>query len=208
VNDPKADRNASWFVTNGLLTVEMVAGRVQTGLDSWEPRLAALVPVAGEAGHYDTPTYASFRGVATYEGRDNIAPDRTGQVVSTSINSLGVVSSTVPVTSAVMLAAYDGVGGHNIAAPFWEFLNRQGKVLENGRYVDRPIFGDWVFVMGRPITEPYWANISVGERELWTLVQLFERRVLTYTPTNAPEWQVEMGNVGLHYYLWRYGTGF
>ena len=37
------------------------------------------------------------------------------------------------------------------------------------------------------------------------LVQIYERRVLTYTPANPPEWQVEMGNVGRHYYLWRHG---
>jgi plastocyanin len=38
------------------------------------------------------------------------------------------------------------------------------------------------------------------------LVQAFERRVLTYTPANSPAFQVEMGNVGRHYYLWRYGN--
>jgi hypothetical protein len=36
------------------------------------------------------------------------------------------------------------------------------------------------------------------------LVQPFERRVLTYTPSNAPAWRVEMGNIGRHYYEWRY----
>jgi hypothetical protein len=29
--------------------------------------------------------------------------------------------------------------------------------------------------------------------------------VLTYTPANAPPWQVQFGNVALHYYQWRYG---
>ena len=37
------------------------------------------------------------------------------------------------------------------------------------------------------------------------LVQPFQRRVLTYSPDNPSGWQVEMGNVGRHYYLWRYG---
>jgi WD40 repeat protein len=36
------------------------------------------------------------------------------------------------------------------------------------------------------------------------LVQLFERRVLTYTPANSAEFKVEMGNVGQHYFQWRY----
>src|SRR5688572_17506398 len=30
VNDPNGDRNSKWFVTNGLLTVELIAGRIQT----------------------------------------------------------------------------------------------------------------------------------------------------------------------------------
>jgi photosystem II stability/assembly factor-like uncharacterized protein len=204
VNDPNADPASPWFVTNGLLTVEMVAGRVQTGLDRWEPRPPCFLPVAGDAGPSDQPSYASFRGVASYESGNNRAEDRTGQNVTQSIDAAGGIGSDVPTTTA-RLARYDPEGGHNIAAPFWEFLNRRGPVLENGRLVERPILGDWVFVMGRPITEPYWMRVHVGNRSLWVLVQLFERRVLTYTPSNAPEWQVEMGNVGLHYYLWRYG---
>lgn len=36
------------------------------------------------------------------------------------------------------------------------------------------------------------------------LIQLFERRVLTHTPSNPDEWRVEMGNTGKHYYIWRY----
>ena len=36
------------------------------------------------------------------------------------------------------------------------------------------------------------------------MIQAFERRVLTYVPTNVPGFQVEMGNIGLHYYDWRY----
>jgi hypothetical protein len=37
------------------------------------------------------------------------------------------------------------------------------------------------------------------------LVQLFERRILTYTPGNPRGFEVEMGNVGQHYHRWRYG---
>jgi hypothetical protein len=37
------------------------------------------------------------------------------------------------------------------------------------------------------------------------LLQCFERRCLTYTPGNPDGWQVEAGNVGRHYYEWRYG---
>lgn len=36
------------------------------------------------------------------------------------------------------------------------------------------------------------------------MVQVFERCVLTYTADNPPAFQVEMGNIGVHYYRWRY----
>ncbi len=65
---------------------------------------------------------------------------------------------------------------------------------------------DWVRVLGLPITEPYWVKAKIGGVEKDVLVQLFERRVLTYTPSNPPGWQVEMGNVGRHYWECRYGA--
>ena len=44
----------------------------------------------------------------------------------------------------------------------------------------------------------------VGGIQHQVLVQVFERRVLTYTPSNPDGWKVEAGNVGQHYYTWRY----
>ena len=77
-------------------------------------------------------------------------------------------------------------------------------VFENGRYGQGAIL-DWLFVVGRPISEPYWARVKVAGVEKDVLMQAFERRVLTYTPDNPAEWRVEMGNVGQHYLRWRYG---
>jgi hypothetical protein len=48
--------------------------------------------------------------------------------------------------------------------------------------------------------------VKVGGQPRDVLVQCFERRCLTYTPDNDPTWQVEAGNVGQHYYIWRYGA--
>jgi hypothetical protein len=48
--------------------------------------------------------------------------------------------------------------------------------------------------------------VLVGGVARDVLIQCFERRCLTHTPSNPPGWQVEAGNVGLHYYRWRYGT--
>jgi len=58
---------------------------------------------------------------------------------------------------------------------------------------------------GYPIAEAYWTNVNVAGTPHLVLLQCFERRCLTYTPDNAPGWQVEAGNVGQHYYRWRHG---
>lgn len=212
VNDPNADRTSPWFITNGLLTVEMVAGRVQIGIDKWEPRAPSQVPVAGDGDRYsnpEAPSYAAFRSVTSYENGNHTAPNRVGQTVTQSIDAQGSIGTGVPATATVSLAMYDAASGHNIAAPFYDFLNRIGKIAENGSsiYTVGPIFPDWIFVMGHPISEPYWSRVRVGGQDEWVLIQLFERRVLTYTPNHDPIWRVEMGNVGLHYYIWRYGEG-
>src|SRR5205085_12057270 len=36
------------------------------------------------------------------------------------------------------------------------------------------------------------------------LIQPFQRRVLTYVPSFPAGWRVQMGNIGQHYYDWRY----
>ena len=36
------------------------------------------------------------------------------------------------------------------------------------------------------------------------LIQPYERRVLTYVPTAPEGFKVQMGNIGQHYYAWRY----
>jgi hypothetical protein len=94
--------------------------------------------------------------------------------------------------------------GYNIPQVFWSYLNAAGTVYEGGSY-RRSTLIDWVFTLGYPISDPYWAKVKVGGKDRDVLVQAFERRVLTYDPANPAGWQVEMGNVGRHYYLWRYG---
>src|SRR5207249_2197829 len=101
------------------------------------------------------------------------------------------------------MAAYDAVTKHNVPAVFRDWTAQSGTVLENGRYVQGSLL-DPLYVLGRPLTEPYWADVLVAGKQTTVLVQLFERRALTYNPNNAPEWRVEMANVGRAYFDWRY----
>ncbi len=62
--------------------------------------------------------------------------------------------------------------------------------------------------MGLPITEAYWSRFTVAGVSREVLVQAFERRILTFTPSNPAQYQVEMGNVGRHYFTWRYSSRY
>ncbi|MEZ4569699.1 MAG: hypothetical protein R2849_05100 [Thermomicrobiales bacterium] len=67
------------------------------------------------------------------------------------------------------------------------------------------MFESPLFATGRPVAEAYWAEVLIAGAPTDVLMQCFERRCLTYNPSNPDGWQVEAGNVGLHYYDWRYG---
>jgi hypothetical protein len=53
--------------------------------------------------------------------------------------------------------------------------------------------------------EPARIGVAGDPAPVEVLVLCFERRCLTFTPDKAPGWRVESGNVGRHYYEWRYG---
>lgn len=91
-------------------------------------------------------------------------------------------------------AAFVPQTGHNIPDRFWTYL--QGMPAGYGY--------EWTYVVGYPITEAYWTQMTVGGRHYAVLIQAFQRRVLTYVPGFAPEWQIQQGNVGQHYLDWRY----
>ncbi|HZG69294.1 MAG TPA: hypothetical protein VEZ12_21350, partial [Herpetosiphonaceae bacterium] len=195
ITDWQRDRANPWFVTNGLLVREMIEGRVQIGDAEFMGRAPADVAIAGDASDPRAPTYASLAGLL-----DRV-PDRTGETAGLLLRRDG---STAPAAARpeTRLAHYVPETGHNIAQVFWEFLQSRGPVGDGSR---QDVLIDWVFAMGYPISEPYWTRVTVGGVEQDVLLQAFQRRVLTYTPSNPAGWQVEMGNVGRHYYQWRYG---
>jgi hypothetical protein len=80
---------------------------------------------------------------------------------------------------------------------------------EDGKLVlwERAPLVEWATTIGLPVAEPYWAQVPVGGQVKWVLMQPFERRVMTYTPDNAAEFRVEMGNIGQHYRAWRHPDG-
>jgi hypothetical protein len=199
ITDWSRDRNNAWFVTNGLLVKELIEGQLQIGDAEFIKRAPAAIAVAGDADYAQAPTYASF---AQHTARVN---DRTGQLATATLRrdgSTGTMPAANVPQDAARLAHYVSETGHNIPQVFWDFLNARGPV-GSGQQQDTLV--DWVFAMGYPVSEPYWTKVKIGGVERDVLVQAFQRRVLTYTPSNPEGWKVEMGNVGRHYYTWRYG---
>ncbi len=204
ITNSSADPAGTYFVTNGLLVTEMVSGRVQEGNTKFRETVAAQTPVAGDATGNPGPTYRSFQGVASLN-LDHRSPQRLGEGVGATLDRVGTVGEDAALLGryGVRIGQYDTRLGHNIPDVFWTFMNRVGPVYQNESFSDGPVI-NWLSTMGLPLTEAYWAQVMVGGQTRDVLIQLFERRVLTYTPANPAAFQVEMGNVGAHYYAWRY----
>jgi hypothetical protein len=207
INDPFGDPASPWFVTNGLLVKELVGGRVQLSADPYDVdwREPADVPVAGNPRGANplAPSYGDFAPITTLDNGYG-DPRRTGERVSATLGRGGVLGSRAELARPeTELVVYNIQTNHNIPRVFWNFMGQQGPVLEDGQ-VRTAALMDWLFVLGLPISDPYWVQARIGERDADVLVQLFERRVLTYVPDNPAGYQVEMGNVGQHYFQWRY----
>jgi hypothetical protein len=209
INNP-SERSVQNGVTNGLLVVELVSGHLKKGNDPYDfdYRQPANVPVAGnpKGDNPNGPTYATFVNLATFDNNGYKDPNRLNQRIGTTLDGGGNLAfrqdlaDTHPETAIVQ---YNSITGHNIPNVFWDFMNMQGPVVEGNAISNRPVV-DWLFAMGLPITDAYWTRAKIGAAEKDVLVQLFERRVLTYVPDNPAGYKVEMGNVGQHYFQWRY----
>lgn len=207
VNDPDADPGDPWFVTSGLLTRELISGQIQIGDDDFlDTGEGASIHVAGD--HLTPfPQYRHLAGIV-----DQGQPDRTGETADNILTPDGVDTGSPqpndPDAEFVHHVIYEGPDGsdvgYNIPRAFWDYLNAPGTVYdeEGDPTTAEPLFS-WIYVMGFPIADPIWVEVPVGGEPQWVLIQPFERRVLTYTPSNSDEWQVEMGNIGQHYRDWR-----
>ncbi len=208
ITDPTKNPDDAYYVSRGLLVKEMVTGLVQVGNNANQNRGPAQEAVAGDpaAGNAECPRYANF---AAWSFPNHTVGNQTGTSANESLSANGT-RGTAANAYNVTKAYFVPETGHNIASPFWSYLNKTNEpVLDpnTGAHTTGALFNPWTAVVGFPITEPYWVKARVGGTLKDVLVQLFERRALTYTPSNSTAYQVEMGNVGQHYYQWRYSPG-
>lgn len=203
INDPDADANANWYVTTGLLVVEMVYGHYQVGDNEVDDSpTPADRPILDVVGDEVVPTYAEIQST----GLDIAEPIPEGNSITQTIVDGSVVSQEefqeYNVVSEVIVE--NGSTEHAIASVFWEFMTSEGVIWQDGDFLTDVLFVEPYFAIGYPITEAYWVTADVDGAETDILWQCFERRCLTYTPSNEPGWEVEASNVGVHYYEWRY----
>jgi len=198
INDPTGDPNTAWYVTNGLLPVELMTGRMQTGYSRFEFRGPAQVTAIGDPGQF--PTYADLLPLYQVPGTSGPNSGDVGRPATGFLNPGGKVTGFNDFASDPATVLND----QGVARAFVDFQNNQGLVYEGGRYAQSKVF-DPLYVFGKPVTGAYWVKVKVGGVERPILFQAFERRVLTYNPANDAAFRVEMGNVGQHYHQWRYG---
>ncbi len=212
LNNPNAPRQSPFFVTNGLLAVDMIAGSVQVGDNTFTTFHPACIPMSGDFGDTMAPTYASFQKVSVSGDRVDThqAKNRTGEKITQTIDRDGTVGNDPSKANIpnVQVAQYITETQHNIPAAFWTFLNSSGPVYDNNnKVVNEQLSQPYFYVTGLPISEAYWAKATIKGKITDVMIQAFERRALTYVPTNPSGFQVEMANIGQHYFDWRYRGG-
>ena len=192
INDPSKNQ-----VTNGLLVVELITGKVQKGDATFTNLQPAAIPVAGDLNN-PFPTYASLNQLYNQPQARKVG-DTVTQLFKAD-HSFDTQSNYASDSNTQIADIENNMG---IPAAFWNYVNQKGKVFVNGT-LSNDVVSDWRFSTGLPITEAFWTSVKVAGVQRDVLVQAFERRILTYTPANDPAFQVEMGNVGSAYVQWRY----
>ena len=179
----RMELNPNGSLTSGLLVKEMISGMMQTGDTSFTPRDPAAIPVAGDLDNL-FPLYKDIGKPIPPQ------PLAAGSAVQTELTPNGPQpAANLPPDAAAAIATTDSATGQPIPRIFFDFRERMGTA-----------------VIGLAITPPFWVQVRVAGVPRRVLMQAFERRVLTYNAANPDPFKVEFGNVGQHYYRWRYGA--
>jgi len=203
INNPDGDKSSPFYVTNGLLTRELISGKMQVGNNAFVELAPAQIPLASDLDDTTAPTYASFSAVMS-----NKENNRVGSAVNATINRAGATSTAADYNSYNVTQGYfEPATQHNIPLVFWKFLNQTGLISQNGQRTNARLNDPWFYATGYPISAAYWAKARIaGQPNTPVLIQAFERRVLTYVPSAPASYKVQIGNIGQHYYQWRYSS--
>jgi hypothetical protein len=175
-------------VTNGLLATELIKGQIQVGDATFTPQAPPAISIAGDPDN-PGPTYASLATKAV--SLLAASTSKVGSPVAATVSAAGdVTNPAATATPPTTISAFDDTTKHNVPKAFADYRAKAG-----------------LQTIGYGISEPFMATVKVAGAQKPVMIQVFERRVLTYTASNDPAFQVEMGNIGQHYYQWRYPNG-
>jgi hypothetical protein len=194
LTNPQGNAADPFYVTNGLLATEMLTGNVQIGDATFETHSPAVVNVAGDLGDPTGPTYASFSALR------NAPALAAGTPITATVTREGEMGNDPARTGQAVAQQYVPETKHTVADVFWGFMTSSGIV--DGGMVE-PLFRSPFYATGFPVTEAYWSTVRIAGQPRTVLIQIFERRALTFTPGNPAGFTVEAGNVGLQYRAWR-----
>lgn len=179
------------LVTQGRLAWELTTGQVALGSDLVARRPPPAIPIDGGPPDPRVPTYAALSSLTASR-----ADDRSDfpQLVTDWISADGSLRTASPPAS-VRLGRYVSVTGHNLPDVTVALFDRWPRGSAS-----------WIELFGYPISEPVWSYYRRGTTAYPSLIQVFERRILVYTPALPAEQRFTLVNTGRHYYRWRYGT--
>ena len=187
INNPAGDQNSAFYVTNGLLTIELIGGRCRWATARARARYPADIPLAGDTDDATAPTYAAF---AREQHEPGNGDHQTGPARRPPHDRQGGQVGDEPQGRPARrdLVYYD----HHPAQHPERLLGlpqRRGRSTTTAQTSTAPLNDPWFYASGLPITDAYWAKVKIGGQQD-VLIQAFERRVLTYTPANPPAFQV------------------
>lgn len=188
---PAPDGSSRTIVTEGLLALEMTTGEIELGNSLREPQTPPDLEIDSGSSDDRVPTYASLSAVVDHPSID--MQGKSSMPVQW-IDQRGV-PETRPVPMSIKSGDYIKQTGQNVPAVFVNLFQQDPFGTSN-----------WISVMGLPISPPFWTYYRRDHVALPSLIQVFERRILVYTPSLSQGSQFTVPNTGRQYYMWRYGT--
>jgi len=168
-------------VTQGRLAWELTTGNIAIGSDLFVHRPPPDLPIDGGAADPRVPTYATLAQLVAQPASDRTA---NSQTVDTWITADGSREQTAPPVP-IRLSRYIATTRHNLPDVTVSLFDRSPLGPEA-----------WIDVFGYPISEPFWAYYRRGETALPSLIQVFERRILVYTPSLPADQRFTLVNTG------------
>lgn len=193
-------------VTFGPLAGEMILGQVVMGPITIDQCPPPKIAIAGDRDARN-PTYASV----VSQRADRLARTAmlTGKYRAEFYDKAGQLKANDPLLPLFQFTTYDSRAAHNIPKVFADYRDQanrfQPKIFPGTP--DRPalLYLSGEDMIGFPMSEPFLESVYVNGTRLPIYIQIFTRRILTFNAANPDPFKVEMGNVGQHYYEWRYG---